>query len=158
MEMRVDFGVALADVVTQLQGPIPASWATLPSLSRLGLASNVGVCGGQPVWGKNTAVHTEATNVQQSCMMVNTSGTMAAVVLGEWADEAWWQCCWCRQQQGSGHNCILCRTVHTTMLYSSDHRKYCALIWCTCRCGAKPDLTQLGSRGGHVCAPAAAAC
>lgn len=29
-------------------------------------------------------MHTEATNIDQSCIMVSTSGTMAGVVLGEW--------------------------------------------------------------------------
>ena len=66
-----------------LQGCIPASWARLPLLSLLNLASNVGVCGGQPRWGAATQVRANATNLGQSCFMVRTSGALAGAVLGE---------------------------------------------------------------------------
>ena len=65
------------------QGPIPSSWARLPSLTLLDLGSNVGVCGSSPPWPASTQVHTDATNMGQSCIMVQTSGTVAGVVLGE---------------------------------------------------------------------------
>ena len=66
-----------------LQGPIPASWARLPLLALLNLASNVGVCGGQPRWGAATQVRANDTNLGQSCFMVRTSGAVAGAVLGE---------------------------------------------------------------------------
>jgi hypothetical protein len=66
-----------------LQGAIPPSWAQLPALHQLTLNSNVGICGGAPQWREGAAVHAEATNLGHSCVMVNTSGTFAGVVLGK---------------------------------------------------------------------------
>lgn len=65
------------------QGPIPASWARLPSLTLLDLGSNVGVCGGQPTWHDGTQAVLDATNVAQSCIMVGTSGVLAGILLGK---------------------------------------------------------------------------
>lgn len=65
------------------QGAIPPSWAQLPALRLLVLSSNVGLCGAPPRWGEAAAVHAEATSLGHSCVMVRTSGTFAAVVLGE---------------------------------------------------------------------------
>ena len=66
-----------------LQGPIPPSWAHLPSLTLINLGSNVGVCGGEPSWRAGTQVHIDATSLAQSCIMVNTSGALAGAVLGK---------------------------------------------------------------------------
>ncbi|PRW45596.1 surface antigen [Chlorella sorokiniana] len=65
-----------------LGGAVPVSWSELPSLTLLDLSSNLGVCGGQPPWRSGAQVRTDATNIEQSCIMVQTSGTVAGAVLG----------------------------------------------------------------------------
>ena len=65
------------------QGNIPPSWARLPSLMAIDLGSNVGVCGAPPEWQAGVRVHIAATNIGQSCIMVNTSSTLVGAVLGQ---------------------------------------------------------------------------